>query len=229
MDLLHLPMLCAHAGGAEAHRLCVSVLCVSVGAQSQPLVLAWDNDERGVSKAYRPHSRAFGFKAGQDHLRLLASPAQDSKAGTPVDSGGQGGGGAELRSDGVQGQVGKSDAQDLRQGRPCAAIEVVAHNVKDLRSGKIRDKLPELLKRMREMLVRFLGTVQAAHLAFLDEGAFERWSKPTQRGTRRLAGIDLNKARNRHVMDAVVALSTRHNGFTVAQLAEAVRQRSGQD
>ena len=105
-------------------------------------------------------------------------------------------------------------------------IEVVAHNVKDLRTGKILDKLPELLKRMREMLVRFLGTVQAAHLAFLDEGAFERWSKPTQRGTRRLAGMDLNKARNRHVMDAVVALSTRPSGFTLAQVAQAVQQRA---
>jgi hypothetical protein len=106
-------------------------------------------------------------------------------------------------------------------------IEVVAHNVKDLRSGKVLDKLPDLLKRMREMLVRFLGTVRAAHVAFLDEGAFERWSKPTQRGTRRLAGIDLNKARNRHVVDAVVALSTRPGGFTLAQVAEAVRQRAG--
>jgi hypothetical protein len=69
--------------------------------------------------------------------------------------------------------------------------------------------------------------VQAAHVAFLDGGAFERWSKPTQRGTRRLAGIDLNKARNRHVVDAVVALSTRPGGFTLAQLAEAVQQRAG--
>ena len=106
-------------------------------------------------------------------------------------------------------------------------IEVVVHNVKDLRSGKVLDKLPQLLKRMRDMLIRFLGTVQAAHVAFLDEGAFERWSKPTQRGTRRLAGIDLNKARNRHVMDAVVALSTRPGGFTLAQVAEAVQQRAG--
>jgi hypothetical protein len=105
-------------------------------------------------------------------------------------------------------------------------IEVVAHNVKDLRGGKILDKLTELLKRMRDMLVRFLGTVQAAHVAFLDEGAFERWSKPTQRGTQRLAGIDLNKARNRHVVDAVVALSTRPGGFTLAQVAEAVQHRA---
>src|ERR1700740_235442 len=106
-------------------------------------------------------------------------------------------------------------------------IEVVAHNVEDLRCGKVLDKLPDLLKRMREMLVRFLGPVTAAHLAFLDEGAFERWSKPTQRGTRRLAGIDLNKARNRHVVDAVVGLSTRPGGFTLAQVAGAVQQSAG--
>jgi hypothetical protein len=91
------------------------------------------------------------------------------------------------------------------------------------------EKLPTLLERMRDMLVRFLGTVLAAHVSFLDEGAFEGLSEPTTRGTRRLAGIDLNKARNRHAVDAVDALSTRPNGFTVAQLAEAVRQRSGQD
>src|SRR5207244_11757877 len=100
---------------------------------------------------------------------------------------------------------------------------------KEWRDGKLRDKLPALLERMREMLVRFFATVQAAHVRFLDEGAFERLSEPTTRGSRRLAGIDLNKARNRHVADAVVTLSTRPDGFTLAQLAAAVRQRSGQD
>ena len=108
-------------------------------------------------------------------------------------------------------------------------IEVVLHNAKELRSGKMLDRLPALLARMRDMLVRFLATIQAAHVSFLDVGAFEGLTEPTTRGTRRLAGIDLNKARNRHVVDAVVELSTRPNGFTVAQLAEAVRQRSGQD
>ena len=44
-----------------------------------------------------------------------------------------------------------------------------------------------------------------------------------------MAGIDLNKARNRHVVDAVIELSTKPDGFTVSQLAEAVRPRSGQD
>jgi len=86
-----------------------------------------------------------------------------------------------------------------------------------------------LLARMQDMLVRFLDTVQAAHISFLDVGTLEGLTEPTTRGSRRLAGIDLNKARNRHVVDAVIELSTKPDGFTVSQLAEAVRPRSGQD
>jgi hypothetical protein len=108
-------------------------------------------------------------------------------------------------------------------------IEVVVHNAKELRCGKMLDKLPTLLARMQDMLVRFLDTIQAAHISFLDAGTFEGLTEPTTRGTRRLAGIDLNKARNRHVADAVIELSTRPDGFTLAQFAETVRQRSGQD
>src|ERR1700747_1988791 len=108
-------------------------------------------------------------------------------------------------------------------------IEVVVHNAKELRSGKMLERLPTLLARIADMLVRFLDTVQAAHVSFLDGGAFEGVTEPTTRGTRRLAGIDLNKARNRHAVDAVVELATKPTGFTVAQLAETVRQRSGQD
>ena len=108
-------------------------------------------------------------------------------------------------------------------------IEVVVHNAKELRCGKMLDRLPTLLARMQDMLVRFLDTVQAAHISFLDAGTLESLTEPTTRGSRRLAGIDLNKARNRHVVDAVIELSTKPNGFTVSQLAEAVRPRSGQD
>jgi hypothetical protein len=106
-------------------------------------------------------------------------------------------------------------------------VEVVVHNAKDLRCGKVLAKLPLLLERMSGMLVRFLNTVQVAHVSFLDEGAFERWSEPSTRGTRRLAGLDLNKVRNRHVVDAVVGLSTHPEGFTLGELAQAVRARSG--
>ena len=113
------------------------------------------------------------------------------------------------------------------KGERVLRVEVVAHNAKDLRCGKVLERLPALLERMAGMLVRFLNTVQVAHVSFLDQGAFDRWAQPSQRGTRRLAGIDLNKARNRHVLDAVVALSTRPEGFGVSELVQAVRERTG--
>jgi hypothetical protein len=91
----------------------------------------------------------------------------------------------------------------------------------------VKHDLPVMLERMSGMLVRFLDTVQVAHVRFLDEGAFEHWGEPTTRGTRRLAGIDLQKARNRSVVDAVVGLATEPDGITLAQWAETVRQRAG--
>ena len=73
----------------------------------------------------------------------------------------------------------------------------------------------------------FLNTVQVAHVSFLDERAIERWSEPTARGSHRLAGIDLNKARNRHVLAAVEELSTKPDGFTVGKVAAAPLERTG--
>src|ERR1700680_1977433 len=102
---------------------------------------AWHNDERGLPKADRPHARPFGSEAGQDHLRLLASPASRTKAGTPGRAGGQVGGGAALRSDGIQGQVENLTLKIYDKGGRVLRIEVVVHNVKDLRSGKVLDKL----------------------------------------------------------------------------------------
>jgi hypothetical protein len=124
-------------------------------------------------------------------------------------------------------QWGRLTLKIYDKGARVLRVEVVVHNTKDLRCGKVLDKLPVMLERMSGMLVRFLDMVQVAHVSFLDEGAFEQWCEPTTRGTRRLAGIDLNKARNRTVVDAVVGLATQPDGFTLAQLAETVRQRAG--
>lgn len=109
------------------------------------------------------------------------------------------------------------------KGARVLRVEVVVHNAKELRCGKLLEKLPLLLERMRAMLVRFLDTVQVAHINFLDLGTFEKLSEPSRVGSRRLAGINLENARNRNVINAVVELSTAPNGFTLSQLAEKMR------
>ena len=106
-------------------------------------------------------------------------------------------------------------------------VEVKVLNTEALGCGKKVEKVGEQLACMQGMLERFLASLQAAHVSFLDEGQFERWAEPSQRGNRRLAGLDLNKARNRTVIAAVSGLATEPEGFTVAELAQAVQGRAG--
>jgi len=106
-------------------------------------------------------------------------------------------------------------------------VEVKVLNTAVLGCGKRVEKLRDQLTCLQGMLERFLASLQAAHVGFLDEGQFERWAEPSQRGNRRLAGLDLNKARNRTVIAAVSGLATEPEGFTAAEVAEAVRGRAG--
>ena len=89
------------------------------------------------------------------------------------------------------------------------------------------EKLPQLLKVMEQYLNNFLNVVQAADISFLDEGTFDELATPIQRGNHRRAGVDLNKARMRRVVAAVVALSPQPAGFTVGDLARKVLEMSG--
>lgn len=106
-------------------------------------------------------------------------------------------------------------------------VEVKVLNTAGLGCGEGLGKLGEQLECVQGMLERFLAGLQAAHVAFLGAGQFERWAEPSQRGNRRLAGRDMNKARNGTVIAALSGLATRPEGFTTAEVAQAVRGRTG--
>src|SRR5210317_1661425 len=103
-------------------------------------------------------------------------------------------------------------------------MEAIAHNTKGLRCGKVIEKLPIMLKKLQEMTIDFLNVVQAAHHSFLFDDALDSLIKPTQRGNRRLAGVDLQQPRIQAVCQAVLALAAKPQGFTVRELAEKTRQ-----
>ena len=62
--------------------------------------------------------------------------------------------------------------------------------------------------------------LQAAHKSFLGEEDLDRLPEPTRVGTRRLAGVDLQKPRMRRVVEALLELSTKPEGFKATELAE---------
>lgn len=106
-------------------------------------------------------------------------------------------------------------------------IEAIAHNIQDLRCGKGLEKLSIMLAKLQRMVIDFLNVLCAAHLSFLDSGVLDTLPQPTQRGTRRLAGVDLQKPRMRAVSEAVLALAPKPDGFTSQELAEKTRELMG--
>jgi len=110
------------------------------------------------------------------------------------------------------------------KGERVLRIEAIVHNVKDLRTGKLLEKLPIMLDKLRNMTIDFLNVVCAAHINYLDENTFDHLHEPSQRGSRRLAGVDLQKHRMRVVTECILALSPAPGGFTSSELAEKIDQ-----
>jgi hypothetical protein len=173
-------------------------LRVPTRIEPQPVVLARHADERGLSKAHRPYPNALKSQRCKNHLRSsLHRPHQIAKRGrdrTEIFK--------AVQAHGYDLTVFKIKWGNLTlkiydKGGRVLRIEVVVHNAKELRSGRMLERFPALLQRMRDILLRFLAAIQAAHVSFLDIACFESLTEPTTRGIRRLAGIDLNKARNR--------------------------------
>ncbi len=113
------------------------------------------------------------------------------------------------------------------KGERVLRIEVIVHSVKTLRCGKSLEKLSIVLARLQRMLIDFLNVVYAAHRSTPEAETLDSLPQPTQRGTRRLAGVDIQKPRLRAVLEAVLALAPKPEGFTAQDLAEQTRPLLG--
>jgi hypothetical protein len=79
------------------------------------------------------------------------------------------------------------------------------------------------------MVDRFTSMLDCVDVAYLPDGILDQLPTGTQLGATRVGGIDLNRPRMRHALDAVLALALAPDGFTVADLAAKVRSLTGQD
>lgn len=120
---------------------------------------------------------------------------------------------------------GKLTLKMYDKGARVLRIEAIAHNAKALRQGTSLARFPRLVHELRRMVVAFLNTMQAAHVSYLgDADVLDTLPQPSQRGARRVAGVDLAKVRMRAVSAAVLALAPNPTGFTIAELAAQTRR-----
>ena len=114
------------------------------------------------------------------------------------------------------------------KGERVLRIEVVVHNTEQLRCGRSLEKFPEIVVQAKGILERFMDALSCIDQCFiadrmLEQFAHEQFLAPSQVGKTRVGGIDLNKARMRWVIEAVIALSPFSDGFTASELANEVR------
>ena len=105
--------------------------------------------------------------------------------------------------------------------------EVTVNNAKVLRCKRSLSNIPEIMGRLREMLVSFMSHVQAVNIAFIGPDDAVKWSEPNVAGGQRTAGINLYNARARLVLSLLPLLSTAPDGFSSADLQKHVIANGG--
>jgi len=109
------------------------------------------------------------------------------------------------------------------KGERVLRIEVVVHNTEQLRCGRSLEKFPEIVVQATGILERFMDALSCIDQCFIADRMLEQLPAPSQVGKTKVGGIDLNKARMRWVIEAVIALSPLSDGFTASELANQVR------
>ena len=125
---------------------------------------------------------------------------------------------------------GKLTLKIYTEGERVLRIEVVVHNTRALQCGYSLEKFPRILMQAREILERFMDALSCIDQCFIADSMIEQLPAPSWVGKTKVGGIDLNKARMRWAVEAVIALcvSPSPQGFTASELARQVRLLSNQ-
>jgi hypothetical protein len=105
------------------------------------------------------------------------------------------------------------------KGEHVLRFEAVVHNTRQLGIGRVLERFPDIVDRLRAMVERFLTMLDCVDVGFIADGVLDDLPLPSHLGATRLGGIDMNKPRARAVMAAAGALSVAPDGFTVADFA----------
>jgi hypothetical protein len=122
---------------------------------------------------------------------------------------------------------GKLTLKMYSKGERVLRIEAIVHNTRVLRLSRRLDKIPEMVDRLQAMLERFLQVLRCVDVACLDDRTWEELPTPSQVGKARVAGVDMNKARTRALLQAVLALAVLPQRWGSAAVAAKVCEIRG--
>jgi hypothetical protein len=114
------------------------------------------------------------------------------------------------------------------KGEHVLRVEAIAHNTAELRCGRVLDHYGDITAKLRTMAEAFCTTLDCVDVTFVPDGLLDELPRGSMLGATRVGGIDINKARMRNTVAAVLALAVAPTGFTVGELAAKVHVITGQ-
>jgi hypothetical protein len=113
------------------------------------------------------------------------------------------------------------------KGARVLRVEAIAHHTEDLHCGKQLERWPQIIDRLAKMVGRFTAVLRSVDASWITEDTLETLPQPSRIGHSRVAGIDINQARTRAVIQAVMALALAPRGFRASDLAVKVSEIMG--
>jgi len=111
------------------------------------------------------------------------------------------------------------------KGERVLRAEVVVHNAKELKCKRSVTNFMEIVSKLRVIMNSFMDNLCYTHVSLLKDGSFEKLTNPSQKGKQRLAGVDINKRRNLAIMECVLALAIKPNGYTAKDIATLMKEK----
>ena len=123
---------------------------------------------------------------------------------------------------------GRLTGKAYTKGERVLRFEAIAHNTAELHCGRMVDNFPEIVTRLAGVAERFCDSLDCVDTGFLDDGILDQLPTPSTLGASRVGGVDLNQARIRDTLTAMLALTPAPNGFTVGEFTAKVHTMTGQ-
>lgn len=124
---------------------------------------------------------------------------------------------------------GKLTVKLYDKGERTLRAEVVVHNTKELKCKRSIENFSVIVEKLHSIMDNFMNNLKYLHVALIKNDTLEQLTLPSRKGKKRIAGIDFFKSRNIAMMETVIALSIKPNGYTISDITDIMRGKIGED
>jgi hypothetical protein len=111
------------------------------------------------------------------------------------------------------------------KGERVLRAEVVVHNAKELKCKRSVSNFEEIVGKLNAIMNGFMDNLCYTHVSLLKDGSFEQLVNPSKTGDQRLAWVDINKKRTIAVMESVLSLALKPNGYSANDISTLMKER----